>query len=196
MTRRATSGASRALAGTVLAAAIAGCTLPATVDGSGSSDDVGTAATTTADRGLVGAPNDTRGAQVERVVDGDTVVVRIDGERERVRLLRIDTPELARDDRPAECLADRAAAALRALLPAGTTVELATDVEARDRFGRLLAHVWDADGRWVNGRMLRDGYASVVTFPPNTAFDDEVLALQQAARDERLGLWADDVCAR
>lgn len=132
-------------------------------------------------------------ATVVRVVDGDTVVVDVDGTEERVRLLRIDTPELARDGEPAECLAQAASDALAGMLPPGTPVLLERDVEARDRFGRLLAHVW-ADGTWVNGAMLADGYARVVTFPPNVAYDDQVLAAERSARDRDTGLWDPAVC--
>lgn len=139
------------------------------------------------------APDDAMTGTVERVVDGDTVIVEVAGGRERVRLLRIDTPEAARDGDPAECLADAATAALSELLPAGATVELATDVEVRDRYGRLLAHLW-VDGTWVNGTMLEDGYADVITFPPNVAHDDEVRAAVQRARDAEAGLWNPGAC--
>lgn len=139
------------------------------------------------------APDDAMAGTVERVVDGDTVIVEVAGERERVRLLRIDTPEAARDGGPAECLADAATAALAELLPAGAPVELATDVEVRDRYGRLLAHLW-ANGTWVNGAMLEAGYADVITFPPNVAHDDEVRAAVQRARDAEAGLWDPGAC--
>lgn len=138
-------------------------------------------------------PTDAVPAAVERVVDGDTLVAEVDGQRERVRLLRIDTPELARDGDPAACLAERAAAALEQLLPPGRSILLATDVEERDRFGRLLAHVW-VDDRWVNGLLLERGLAQVVTFPPNVAFDDEVRAAQDRARDDARGLWDPSTC--
>lgn len=130
---------------------------------------------------------------VERVVDGDTLIAEVAGERERIRLLRIDAPEVARDGQPGECLAEAATAALTDLVPAGTTVDLATDVEQRDRFGRLLAHVW-VDDTWVNGALLGTGMAQVLTIPPNVAHDDEVLAAQAAARDARLGLWDPAAC--
>lgn len=139
------------------------------------------------------APDDAVSGTVERVVDGDTVIVGVAGERERVRLLRIDTPEAARGGDPAECLADAATAALTELLPAGAEVELATDVEVRDRYGRLLAHLW-VDDTWVNGAMLEAGYADVITFPPNVAHDDEVRAAVQRARDAEAGLWDPAAC--
>lgn len=151
-------------------------------------------APTTAPAAADAPPPDTAvAAVVDRVVDGDTVVLTVDGERERARLLRIDTPEAARDGAPAECLAGEATRALERLLPPGGTVLVATDVETRDRYGRLLVHVWRGD-TWVNARMLRDGWAQVVTFPPNTAYDAEVLAAQESARRDGAGLWAPGAC--
>lgn len=139
----------------------------------------------------VAPPVDGVPARIVRVVDGDTVVANVDGDDLRVRLLRIDTPELARDGDPAECLGDAAAARLEALVPTGTVLVLATDTEELDQFGRLLAHLWRAeDGLWVNGAMLASGFARVVTFPPNVAYDDEVRALERSARQRSLGLWA------
>lgn len=138
--------------------------------------------------GAVPVPAGAEAGVVERVVDGDTLIAEVDGERERIRLLRIDAPEVARDGEPGECLGDAATAALEALLPAGATIQLATDVEVRDRFGRLLAHVW-VDGTWVNGTMLDTGYADVLTIPPNVAHDDEVRAAAAAARRDEVGLW-------
>lgn len=161
----------------VLGVAVQGCATPTTDDTSAPP---------------FGPPDVTVAATVVHVNDGDTFVVRTDdGDEERVRLLRIDTPEEARDGQPAECLADEATAALERLAGEGTRVLLATDVEVRDRFDRLLAHVWRADdGTWVNGEMLATGHARVVTFPPNVAWDDQVLALQDLARDSGLGLWS------
>jgi micrococcal nuclease len=136
---------------------------------------------------------------IARIVDGDTVRIVVDrpgdsgipaGTEVRVRLLRIDTPELARGGNPDECLARAATDWLRALAPPGSRVIAAHDVERQDRFGRELAHLWRPDGLWLNGRMLLDGYASVITFPPNVAYDDEVLVLQGDARQRGAGLWS------
>lgn len=148
-------------------------------------------------------PEDAFTARVTHHSDGDTLWVdvvdpggtRIDTSDEvKLRLLRIDTPELARDGDPAECLAEAATDALRDLIPEGATVRGGYDVEMRDRFGRDLVHLWTSDGTWVNGWMLDRGFASVVTFPPNTAFDDEVRDLERAARDASRGLWDPAAC--
>ena len=87
------------------------------------------------------APN----ATVERVVDGDTIVVELQGQRERVRLLGIDTPESVAEDRPDQCYGAEAGAYLTDLLPVGTDVALVRDVEPRDQYDRLLAYVVRTD---------------------------------------------------
>ena len=149
--------------------------------------------TSTDGASTVAVPDDATIGVVERVVDGDTLVADVGGERERVRLLRIDAPEVARDGQPGECLADAATTGLERLTPPGSQIALATDAERRDRFGRLLAHVW-VDGTWVNGALLDAGLAQVLTIPPNVAYDDAVLAAQAAARAAERGLWDPAAC--
>jgi micrococcal nuclease len=130
-------------------------------------------------------------ATVERVVDGDTVVMDIDSRRESVRLIGIDTPETVKPDSPVECFGPEASAATKALLPEGTPVRLERDVEARDDYDRLLAYVYRAtDGMFVNLELVRSGYATLLTFPPNVAHVDEFVDAAEAARTSGLGLWS------
>src|SRR5215470_10636722 len=76
-----------------------------------------------------------------RAVDGDTLVVALDGGiRERVRLIGVDTPEDVDPRRPVQCFSRRAAA-FTARSVEGRRVELRVGREARDRYGRLLAYV-------------------------------------------------------
>ncbi len=129
-------------------------------------------------------------ATVERVVDGDTIVVRIDGGRERVRLIGVDTPESVKPDTPAECFGAEASAFTAALLPEGTPVLLERDVEPRDDYDRLLAYVHRAeDALFVNLELVSAGYAHVLTFPPNVAHTDAFVAAARAARAAGAGLW-------
>src|SRR3954465_3938475 len=86
-----------------------------------------------------GTSTDGRGTVV-RVIDGDTIVVHIGGTDEHVRLIGIDTPETQKPDTPAGGSGPRAAAHMSELLPANTPVRLERDIEARDRFDRLLAY--------------------------------------------------------
>lgn len=130
-------------------------------------------------------------AVVQDVTDGDTIRVRVAGTDERVRLLGIDTPETHGPGGLRECFGAEATRQLEKLLPVGTHVTLVRDVEARDRYGRLLAYVYrDDDDLFVNLAMARDGYAAVLTYPPNVTHAEEFRAAAAEARDANRGLWA------
>jgi len=134
-------------------------------------------------------PGGTATAQVTRVVDGDTVVVALDGREERVRYIGVDTPETVAPGAPVECWGP-AASALNRRLVAGRRVTLRFDRELRDRYDRLLAYVHRADdGLFVNARLVRDGAARTLPIAPNTAHAAELAALQAGARAARRGLW-------
>jgi micrococcal nuclease len=129
-------------------------------------------------------------AVVKRVVDGDTIVVHLGGRDERVRLIGIDTPETVDPREPVQCFGKEASAYTKHLLPPGTIVRLERDVEARDRYDRLLAYVYRvSDGLFVNLALARDGYAQQLTIPPNVAYVDEIRAAVADARNGRRGLW-------
>jgi micrococcal nuclease len=129
-------------------------------------------------------------AQVLRVVDGDTIRVRLDGRTERVRYIGVDTPESVKPGTPVQCFAKRASAANAALV-AGRSVRLVADVEQRDRYGRLLAYVYrEPDGAFVNAQLVRDGYARPLTIAPNVAHAGELGRLARAARRSGRGLWS------
>jgi len=129
-------------------------------------------------------------AVVERVVDGDTIDVRIDGHRERVRLIGINTPETKDPRKPVECYGPEASALTTMLLPAGTAVRLERDAEARDDYGRLLAYVRRRDGLFVNLELARQGAAEVLSIRPNTAYADLIATTVDEARRAHRGLWA------
>lgn len=131
-------------------------------------------------------------ATVVEVVDGDTVRVRFPGQSatESVRLIGIDTPETRGPGGLRECFGAQASARTAALLPRGSQVRLERDVEARDRYARLLAYVYrKRDGLFVNLALARDGFAAPLSIPPNVAFAADFTAAAAAARDADLGLW-------
>jgi micrococcal nuclease len=126
---------------------------------------------------------------VVAITDGDTIRVRLaSGRLERVRYIGVDTPELPHFGAPVECYAKRATA-FNARLVAGRDVRLVRDVEARDRYGRLLAYVY-AGRTFVNAKLVRRGYATVLTVPPNVRFATTFTRLAHRARRAGLGLWA------
>jgi micrococcal nuclease len=137
-----------------------------------------------------GPPRRTLEGRVVRVVDGDTVKVRLAGRRETVRYIGIDTPETVKPGTPVQCFG-KAASAYNRRLVAGQAVTLRTDAEARDRYGRLLAYVYRRrDGLFVNAALVRGGYARTLTIAPNVAHARELAGIQRAARKSRRGLWA------
>lgn len=130
-------------------------------------------------------------AVVERVVDGDTLVVVVEGAEERVRLIGMNTPESVDRRRPVMCFGKEASAHLDELVPAGTPVRLERDVEVRDRYDRLLAYLYRAsDGLFVNLAMVTDGYAQQYTFPPNVAHTEAFGRAERQARADGTGLWS------
>lgn len=123
---------------------------------------------------------------VERVVDGDTFVL---ASGDRVRLIGIDTPETVHPSRGVEPYGKQASDFSKSLLT-GKRVRLVYDVQARDRYGRLLAYVYLSDGTFVNAELVKRGYAQVSTYPPNVKHQDTFVALQREARSANRGLWA------
>ena len=138
-------------------------------------------------------------AYVSRVVDGDTLKL---SDGERVRLIGIDTPELHysnkllrdskrthRDIETIQEMGKRAAMFTKGLCDK-KKVRLELDVEKRDKYGRCLAYVYLEDGTFVNAKIMEEGYAQVMTIPPNVKYADYFLKLEKEARANHRGLWA------
>lgn len=136
--------------------------------------------------------------RVKRVIDGDTLQIETG---ERVRLIGIDTPEMhisdklyrdsqrtKQDIRTIQELGRRAYEFIRNLVE-GKRVSLEFDVEKYDKYGRLLAYVYLKDGTFVNAKIVEEGYASLLTIPPNVKYADLFLRLYQEARQNQRGLW-------
>jgi micrococcal nuclease len=129
----------------------------------------------------------TEKARVQRVVDGDTIVL---AGGERVRYIGVDTPESVKPGTPVQCFA-KAAAHENERLVAGERVRLRYDAERRDRYGRLLAYVYRSrDGLFVNAELVRRGFATTLTIPPNVAHAAEFRTLARSARTHGRGLWS------
>lgn len=135
---------------------------------------------------------DARSAELERIIDGDTIVVTLDGVEERVRLLNIDTPETVHPDQPVECGGPEASDRLAELLSPGDDVVLEFDQEPRDQYDRLLAGVY-ADDVFINAELARDGWAEPAYFEPNDRFLAVVEKAWGEAEDAKAGLFAEDL---
>lgn len=102
-----------------------------------------------------------------------------------VRLLGIDTPELAQPP-----FGRQSRAQLQRLLRGKEFVALETDVRERDQYGRVLAYVWSDSVTMVNIEQLRSGYAVPYILPPNVKYAADFRAASSAARKARAGLWS------
>jgi micrococcal nuclease len=142
---------------------------------------------------LSGGERGELGGTVVRTVDGDTIYVRLAGGVEKVRYIGIDTPEVHHPTRGEEP-GGRAATEVNRRLLGHEPVRLETDVQLRDRYGRLLAYVWvrrpDGGELMVNAELVRLGYAAVMTVPPNVRHAELFRKLAAEAREQHRGLWA------
>ncbi len=127
-------------------------------------------------------PDGARSALVQRVVDGDTVVLTGPG---KVRLIGVDTPEVFGGR---ECFGPEASAYAKQTLD-GVPVRYTVGREERDRYGRLLAYVWLRDGRSFNALLLARGYARQLTIKPNDLYAPMFARLARQARRSGAGLW-------
>ncbi len=139
---------------------------------------------------------------VIKIVDGDTLTVNYNGHKENIRLIGIDTPEsfagkkAKRDSKQkkknmSEILKDgkKSAAFTASLVKPGMEIAIEFDVEKRDRYGRLLCYVFFIDGRMLNEEIIKNGYASVLTIPPNVTYQQKFIEAYKYARRNGLGLW-------
>ncbi|MBS3957563.1 MAG: thermonuclease family protein [Clostridiales bacterium] len=137
-------------------------------------------------------------AAVTGHTDGDTARFRLEnGVEERVRFIGVDTPETHGGVEP---YGRESSAYTARALPIGARVWLETDIEPRDRYGRMLAYIWleqpsaatDAEirAKMLNARLLLDGFAQLSTFPPNVRYVDRFTRYQVEAREAGRGLWS------
>lgn len=118
------------------------------------------------------------GARVTRVIDGDTVDMERLG---RVRLIGVDTPEQGR------CFENAATRFTRERLE-GRVVRYELGAERRDGYDRTLAYL-SREGEMHNLALVREGYARVLTIPPNDRYESIFERAEQDARDDADGLW-------
>ncbi len=123
---------------------------------------------------------------VDKVFDGDTVLL---SDGRKVRLLGINTPEVAGGFKAAEPGGEEAKTWLTSVL-AHQKVSIVGDVEKRDHYQRTLAYIFDQRQRNINVELVRRGLAVVSIYPPNLKYLDELLAAERQAEAERQGIWA------
>jgi DNA/RNA endonuclease YhcR with UshA esterase domain len=99
--------------------------------------------------------------RVVKVIDGDTIKADIAGEIETVRLVGMDTPEIANPHHPQDDYFGPEAAQYAKKLLENQSVYLIPDPmqSNRDKYNRLLRYVFLEDGTLVNAKLIEEGYA-------------------------------------
>lgn len=127
--------------------------------------------------------NDTEKIKVDYVIDGDTFV----SDDEKYRLLLVDTPETVHPDKGVQPYGKEASNFTKNALE-GQTVEIAYDVEKKDPYGRNLVYVYK-NNHSFNETLLKEGYAKVVVFKPNTKYASKYKKIEQEAQSHNKGMW-------
>ena len=127
--------------------------------------------------------------QVIEVVDGDTIV--IEGNI-TIRFIGVDTPETVDPRRPVGCYGKEASNEVKNLL-SGQTVILQKDVSDKDSYNRILRYIYlpldNGQILFVNDYLVREGFAKVLTYPPDIKFDAQFREAERLAKENKKGLW-------
>jgi micrococcal nuclease len=123
-----------------------------------------------------------------RVIDGDTIVVDVNGVLEKVRLIGVDSPETVHPEKPVEYFGKEASQFTKRMVE-GKLIRLEYDWQRRDRYGRLLAYVYLEDGTFLNAEIVRQGYGFAYTKYP-FKYLEEFREYEKKAREAGRGLWA------
>ena len=141
--------------------------------------------------------------KVIRIIDGDTFKGVIESDTVTVRLIGVDCPE-SRKNRKAYSDAKKSKDDIETIIAMGElakeftkkqlkdnkTVYLEFDVGRNDKYYRILAYVWLNDTLMLNRLLLKEGYAQMMTIPPNVKYQEEFLKVYRSAREKEKGLWS------
>lgn len=127
---------------------------------------------------------------VSKIVDGDTFwIINAKGEKEKIRLIGVDAPESRKSGKKEIGFYGKESKIYLEQILTGKKVRLEYDVSKYDRYKRTLAYVYLENGTFLNVYLIQNGYASVMTVPPNVRFAEQFVQLQKEAREKKRGLW-------
>ncbi len=126
-------------------------------------------------------------SRVRTVIDGDTVELM---DRQHVRLIGINAPELHDTDGNSQPFSHESRALLQKILKIGNNrISLQLDREHRDKYGRLLAHAFTPAKKNISELMIRGGLAARITVTPNNWMADCYQLAEDHARSRKTGIW-------
>lgn len=132
---------------------------------------------------------------VTRIIDGDTLMIKINGKEEAVRLIGVDTPETVDPRKTVQCFGKEASVKAKELME-NKTVKLEADTTQndRDKYNRLLRYIYLTDGTLVNKKLIEEGFGFEYTYQIPYKFQAEFKEAQKTAEKNKIGLWADGAC--
>lgn len=147
-----------------------------------------------ADNPKVGSTEQQTFYTVTKVVDGDTFWVDNGSEKGiKIRLIGVDAPESRNVFKKKKAYFGTEAKDHLKMLLKDKRVRLEKDIDSLDRYGRTLSYVYLEDGTFLNAELVKNGYASIMTVPPNVKFAELFLTLQREARENNRGLWGTEI---
>jgi len=130
---------------------------------------------------------------VTKVIDGDTFWVDDGSEKGfKIRMIGVDAPESRNVFNKVIGYYGQESKNFMTTLLTGKNVRLECDIDSLDQYGRTLAYVYLQDGTFVNAELVKQGYAMIMTVPPNVKYADLFLKLQKKARAKNRGLWKEN----
>lgn len=131
---------------------------------------------------------------VVKVIDGDTITIKLGGKNETVRLIGLDTPETSDPRTGVQCFGKEATAKLKAVIGKRVSIEKDAGEGERDKYDRLLAYVYSEEGLFLNKYLIEQGYAYEYTYDDPYKYQKEFKAAQADAKAKQRGLWAPNAC--
>lgn len=131
---------------------------------------------------------------VVKVIDGDTITIKLDGKNETIRLIGLDTPETSDPRTGVQCFGKEASAKLKSVIGTRVSIEKDAGEGERDKYDRLLAYVYSEEGLLLNKYLIEQGYAYEYTYDDPYKYQKEFKAAQVDAKAKQRGLWAPNAC--
>lgn len=131
---------------------------------------------------------------VVKVIDGDTITIKMNGKNETIRLIGMDTPETNDSRTGVQCFGKEATAKLKSVIGERVAIERDEREGERDKYDRLLAYIYNEEGTLLNKYLIAQGYAYEYTYDDPYKYQKEFKAAQADAKAKKRGLWAPDAC--
>lgn len=128
--------------------------------------------------------------QVTHVKDGDTIDVKVNGKKQTVRLLLLDTPESVSQKIPPQKMGEEASTFLKKQLEGKSVTMVYDHGPKEDKYGRKLAYVF-CEGRHINELMVKSGYGIIAYISKqNTTLLPQMLDAEKEAKASKIGVWS------